>query len=628
MTSVSSREAFKYLRRALAIVAPIFLGCTACGGANQGQENLYHGLDSATISSLRNRAIDSVGVDHAQSLSQVPLASFSTPLPEGNGFAAETLSGAVFRISTNFPGPFSAALYVSEDLNKEPMPLFVPTLTPETLSERTFDENGVAVTHYGLATVPMKPEVYQQLLNGALTLNPGDNLKDLVVTNDQGLTTPLYSIWFKDLTPETAPDFIAHLNGLGTQAEKSQYLLSQIYGLTFTNPDNGHTALLTFGNNQSPKITEFLKTFLLGSGNISLASLAGLLPGNAGQGGDGSNGGTLPDVTPSSTPVSTENPYSTLNYFDQSTWTQAMKNAYASLPNRALGEYTQENLAIHNGLSFGMVNYLESKGITTYSNWNETNFSDYSQYVRLYAEFRDQVNSDPTLTTEQKISQVDPWFIKQILTNPINFRFAYTDSNGIIHGGFKYSNNYTESGIIQWYQENKDPNITTIQKVFERYIADAKLSGFNIQSFGEQIRIDRLVNNSSIYLQKVVDISPNPYVPNSFIITGQLDDGAYYAFDVSVGDSPLPADTQVMIDGQIVRLGDVAPGKQFIMHQAFDRQRTPHIIALTDLVEYLGEPLVIDSMYGLRATDGFLLQDGVQQIFGPLETFEEFHQQP
>jgi hypothetical protein len=199
----------------------------------------------------------------------------------------------------------------------------------------------------------------------------------------------------------------------------------------------------------------------------------------------------IPTETPLP-PTETPNPYTKIDYFDRSTWTVEMNEIYSSLANRLLAEpgsaleakYTKENLTFHNGLSFGMINYLESKGITTYSNLTEADFQNPEKINQLYVAFRNAVNSDPAA---DKLSQVDPWMIERNLNDVNNSVIAHRNTDETISGGFGAAPIYTEAELIASAKKlYPDLTINSFDDVQKIYRDNCKKNPIQIDLFGKK----------------------------------------------------------------------------------------------------------------------------------------------
>lgn len=209
---------------------------------------------------LRKRAIDFIGPNNEKSLGD-QMASFSVNFPtnEQTGQGQQTMSGTIFEIKSSLPEnlPLTLAIYIPDDVSKNPVPVVLNHVLSESLSKGEIDVDGVPTTMYGVGALPMDEASFQQIIDGGLTLTPGSFDRYLKKDKD-GNIIPLYTLWFKDLNPENVNQFILQFSKEKDPKKQQQLLLNHVHGVTFNDVDTDRSLTIEFDVNKPNQLLEFI----------------------------------------------------------------------------------------------------------------------------------------------------------------------------------------------------------------------------------------------------------------------------------------------------------------------------------------------------------------------------------
>lgn len=221
--------------------------------------------DMSQLTDQRQRAIEFIGGGANEKYVGPEMSSFQVTFPaEADGSKPESvISGTIFEIKSNLPEnlPLSLALYVPDAGDKAPVPVVINHLSadPNSLAESSVpDENGVPVTRYGVAAIPLDEQYFNQIIDGGLTLTPG-SFDRYLKKNADGEVVPLYSVWFKDINPDNVAAFVEELSQEQNISKVQAKIMEHIYGVTFNDSEFGRSMTMRLENNDNRNdVLEFL----------------------------------------------------------------------------------------------------------------------------------------------------------------------------------------------------------------------------------------------------------------------------------------------------------------------------------------------------------------------------------
>lgn len=254
---------------------------TSCDTPKPASQEVFQTMtpDINKLNTQRERAIDFIGGGENAKYIGEQMASFQVQFPEQPeaGKPASTVSGTIFEIKSTLPEnlPLTLALYVPENGDKPPVPVVINHLTSDgsSLGEgQVPDANGVPVTRYGIAAMPLDEQYFGQIVNGGLTLTPG-SFDRYLKTNDQGELVPLYTVWFKDITPNNVAGFMHELSQEKDITKVQAKIMERVYGVTFNDSQYGRSLTLELGNGgESNEMVSFLEEVFFGSDMVAHAA--------------------------------------------------------------------------------------------------------------------------------------------------------------------------------------------------------------------------------------------------------------------------------------------------------------------------------------------------------------------
>lgn len=278
---VSNRVATFGAKEAAFFIANALL-LTTCRGQQTGSPEAFQTQtpDTFKLNSQRDRAVEFIGTNNEKYLGDA-MSSFSVTFPanENQGIKQNTMSGTIFEIKSNLPDnlPLTLALYVPDAGNQAPVPVVLNHIASDSLGQGTITEqDGTPLTLYGVGALPMEESYFQQIIEGGLTLTPGSF--DRYLKKDQnGNTIPLYTLWFKDLTPQNVDQFILDFSKETDPKKRQALLLSHIYGLTFNDTSSDRSLTIPLDNKntaQTNQVLDFLVRTFFGPNMIAHAAPA------------------------------------------------------------------------------------------------------------------------------------------------------------------------------------------------------------------------------------------------------------------------------------------------------------------------------------------------------------------
>lgn len=224
--------------------------------------------DLTSLTLAKNKATESLGVD-AKYLGE-PLSSFKVSIPANpdGSKPASDVSGTIFEVKTDTDtlskNHFTLGLFVPDN-SPTPVPILINNISsdPGSLIETTVVQDGANIKRYGIAGMPLDEQYLDAFIHDDVNIE--GPLNKFLKKDSSGNVVPLYTVLFNDITPDNVGDFVDHLSQLKDPQEIKDFILSHVYGVTFSDLKTGNSAFIKLDTNNKKNIKDFIANLFFGS---------------------------------------------------------------------------------------------------------------------------------------------------------------------------------------------------------------------------------------------------------------------------------------------------------------------------------------------------------------------------